>query len=112
MPPKKKTTAQLQQLQNAHSNSPAIRTDFEARLAQCQNELAEAMSEIETLKSEIETLRSELSQAQDKCTVLEGLQENSAEKICDLKAQVLAEKNTKQIYIGNCAMNGVLASML
>ena len=92
MPPKKKTAAQLQQLQNAHSNSPAIRTDFEARLAQCQNELAEAMSEIETLKSEIETLRSELSQAQDKCTVLEGLQENSAEKICDLKAQVLAAK--------------------
>jgi len=92
MAPKKKTAAQLQQLQNARSNSPVVRTDLEAGLVHCQNELADAMFEIETLRSEVESLRSELSQAQDRCAMLEGLQEKSAEKICDLKAQVLEAK--------------------
>ena len=85
MAPKKKTVAQLQQLQNTQPNDSTIRTDPEARLVHCQNELAGAMSEIESLKLE-------LSQAQDKCAMLEGLQEKSAKKIHDLKAQVLTAK--------------------
>ncbi|KDR70413.1 hypothetical protein GALMADRAFT_214509 [Galerina marginata CBS 339.88] len=92
MPPKKKTAAQMQQLQNARSNSPAIRTDFEAGLARCQNELTRAMSEIETLKSG-------LDDAEDKCARLEGLQAQSVEKIRDLKAEVLmAKERQKDTY--------------
>lgn len=86
MPPKKRTAAQLQQLKNAQSNSPVIRTDFEAALACCQIELTKATTEIDTLKSG-------LAQAQLECSRLVSLQENSAEKICDLKAKVIAAKN-------------------
>ena len=103
MAPKKKTVAQLQQLQNAQPNDSAIRTDPEARLVHCQNELAGAMSEIETLRCEIESLKLELGQAQDKCAMLEGLQEKSAKKIHDLKAQVLiAKEHQRDTYRKLC----------
>ena len=90
MPSKpKKSSAQLEALKRARSNSPAIMTDFEGALAKCQNELAEA-------KSEIETLASELSEAQNECTRLLQLQDRSKETINDLKSQVLAAKQHQQ----------------